>query len=120
MARNNCLAVVYAKGHSERVPGKNMRDLGGLPLFWHITKTAKRQAWIGIDRLVVDTDCPKIADYARCGGVEVVSRPDALTQPEATGDDLVYHTAVSFPRYEVILQLYPTSPFVDEDQPHRP
>ena len=104
------VAIVYAKSQSERVPGKNTRLLGGVPLFWHITATANRTSCV--DLVVVDTDCPQVALHARQRGVRCVARPAHLASNEATGDDLVVHSAAMFPGAAVLLQLYPTSPFV--------
>lgn len=110
MARPKVVAVVYAKGNSERVPGKNMRELGDVPLFWHITSTATRcQA---IDKVVVDTDCDVIRNYAMNRNVAVIRRPSWLATNEATGDHLVARTAELFPSADIVVQLYPTSPFV--------
>ena len=47
-------ALVPMRHHSQRVPGKNYRELAGKPLFHHIIETL--QSVPEIDVIVVDTD----------------------------------------------------------------
>jgi len=54
----NIVALVPMRHHSQRVPGKNYRPLGGKPLYQHVIETLL--ACPEIDRVVVDTDSPPI------------------------------------------------------------
>ena len=47
-------ALVPMKGHSERVPGKNLRHFRGRPLFYWILKSLHEVP--EVVRVVVDTD----------------------------------------------------------------
>ena len=49
-----CLAVIPARGGSKGLPGKNMRELGGLPLLVHSIRCAERLPRVA--RTVVSTD----------------------------------------------------------------
>jgi CMP-N-acetylneuraminic acid synthetase len=57
------LGWIPARQHSKGVPGKNKRVLGGQPLIVHAIRSAQRAACL--DRIVVSTDDPEIAELAR-------------------------------------------------------
>src|SRR5687768_15358323 len=63
------VAFVPARSGSERVPGKNVRPLGGHPLLAYAIETA-RQSGI-FERVVVSTDSEEIAEIARWYGADV-------------------------------------------------
>jgi len=74
--------LVPMRHHSQRVPGKNCRLLGGKPLFHHIIKTLLS---VGeIDEVVVDTDSPEIKNGLReyFPQVKIVDRPVELQADE--------------------------------------
>lgn len=72
------LCVVCARSGSQGLPGKNLRPLLGKPLImWSIEQA---QAAPEIDRVVVSTDSPAIADIARAAGADVpFLRPGELS-----------------------------------------
>ena len=57
------LALIPARGGSKGVPGKNIADLGGKPLLAWTAEAAL--AAESIDRIVVSTDSPEIAECAK-------------------------------------------------------
>lgn len=60
------LAIVPARGGSKQLPGKNIKPLHGRPLIaWTIEAARQSQA---VDRVLVSTDAPAIADVARREG----------------------------------------------------
>src|SRR5690606_26975179 len=67
--RRPTVAVVFARGGSKGVPGKNLRLVGGVPLVGRAVRAAR--ACPGIDRVVVSTDDEEIAAAARAHGAEV-------------------------------------------------
>lgn len=70
-------ALVPMKHESERVPGKNMRALGGPPLYHWVLETLRGTSTI--DEIVVNTDSEEIARGAeREFGARIVWRPDHL------------------------------------------
>jgi len=76
------VAFVFARGGSKGVPRKNLRLLAGKPLIAHAIGHAKAAA--GVDRVVVSTEDPEIADVAREWGAEVpFMRPAELATDEA-------------------------------------
>ena len=74
-------AFIPLKGHSARVPGKNLRLFRGVPLFHVIVRTLQKSEQV--DRIFIDTDSERIAaSAASLGGVHVIRR-----RPELEGDD---------------------------------
>ena len=69
--------------HSQRVPGKNYRDLAGRPLYQHILRNLL--AVPEIDRVVVDTDSPFIIDGLQKEFPQVI----VLERPEGLRDDRI-------------------------------
>ena len=72
------VALVPMRHTSERVPGKNYRELDGRPLFHHIVETLRTVP--SITEIVIDTDSPWITADTRESfpDVTVLSRPAAL------------------------------------------
>tara|TARA_X000000950_G_scaffold250761_1_gene311645 strand:+ start:1029 stop:1739 length:711 start_codon:yes stop_codon:yes gene_type:complete len=116
MNNNNpkVLAVVPAKKKSIRLPGKNLKKLGGHPLIaWTIDAAKKSKK---ITHLVVSSDCPKTCEIAKKYGALVpYLRPQILTGKNVTNYPVVMH-ALKFMekkfqiKYDIILLLQPTCP----------
>lgn len=104
------VAFVHAKGHSERMPGKNFAMLGGKPLICHAIKNAFAAPLV--DAVVIDSDSDVILDIGEKSGALRLKRPAELAQNDATGDDLAGWQADNVPNAEVIAQVVPTSPFL--------
>jgi CMP-N,N'-diacetyllegionaminic acid synthase len=108
------LALIAARGGSKRVPGKNIRPLGGRPLIGWSVEVAKGIA--EVCDIVVSTDDPDIAKVARDEGALVPwLRPAALATDTASSVDVCLH---ALDWYEAergdidgLLLLQPTSPF---------
>lgn len=108
------LAVVPARGGSKRLPGKNIKVLGGRPLIaWTIEEARASDVLLDI---VVSTDDEAIAEVARIHGASVPGlRPEQLASDTASSVDVVLH---ALDRYEAVhgevdgvMLLQPTSPF---------
>lgn len=108
------LAVIPARGGSKGLPGKNIRDFGGLPLIAHSILLARMCP--EIDRLVVSTDSEEIAAVARRFGADVpFIRPAELATDAAPMWDVLRHALATVERldgraYGSLLLLDPTSP----------
>jgi CMP-N-acetylneuraminic acid synthetase len=78
----NTTCVIGARGGSKGVAGKNIRPLLGKPLIaWSIEQAL---ACPDIDRVVISTDSPAIAEVARACGAEVpFMRPPELASDTA-------------------------------------
>ena len=108
------LALILARGGSKRLPGKNIRQLGGKPLIaWSIILAGKFDK---ISHVLVSTDSPEIAAVARAEGALVPwLRPAHLSTDSVSSFDAAIH---SLNWYEAehgqiggLLLLQPTSPF---------
>lgn len=111
---HECLALIPARGGSKSIPDKNIAQVGGKPLIaWTIRAAC---AAPGIERVVVSTDSPRIAQVAIEYGAEVpFLRPAELAQDDTPSMDVLVH-AIDWldqnqnyqPDYVALLQ--PTSP----------
>jgi CMP-N,N'-diacetyllegionaminic acid synthase len=108
------LALIAARGGSKRVPGKNLKLLGGRPLFaWSVSAVAGLP---DVCDTLVSTDTEEIADTARSLGAWVPwLRPAELATDTASSVDVCVH---ALDWYEAargpvdgLLLLQPTSPF---------
>jgi CMP-N-acetylneuraminic acid synthetase len=104
------LALIPARGGSLRLPGKNLRRLGGHPLIeW--TVAAARASGL-FDRVVVSTDSDDIAAAAREAGAETpFMRPPALATSAAASIGVMRHAIESLGIAGNVALLQPTSPF---------
>lgn len=105
------VAVIPARGGSKGLPGKNIKLLSGIPLIaWTINAALNSDF---IDRVIVNTDCDKIASIAKEYGAEVpFMRPSELATDTASSIDVVEHVLDSLNEtYDYVLLLQPTSPF---------
>jgi CMP-N,N'-diacetyllegionaminic acid synthase len=110
----NIVALVTARGGSKGIPGKNVASVGGKPLIaWSI------EAALGssrVQRTLVSTDDPQIAEVSRNAGAEVpFLRPPELARDNSSHLSVVLHTLDwladnddCHPDYLLLLQ--PTSP----------
>lgn len=63
------LAVIPARGGSKRIPRKNIKIFGGLPMIaWSIRAAEQSQCF---DRIIVSTDDAEIAQIAKEHGMHL-------------------------------------------------
>lgn len=109
----NILALIPARGGSRRVPGKNLRQLGGLPLLAWSIRAARGLA--DVCDILVSTDDAMIAAAAREEGALVPwLRPAALATDTAATVDVCLHALDWYESERAtpdgLLLLQPTSP----------
>lgn len=104
-------ALIPLKGHSQRVPGKNLRPIAGRPLF-HWVCLALRAA-PSIERIVVDTDTDDVENAVREFDPEIVilRRPEDL-QGDAMSVNKLIAWQISQLEGENFLQTHATSPLL--------
>lgn len=71
------IAIIPARGGSKRLPGKNIKLLGGIPLLAHSILYAKQHDFI--DAVYVSTDDVAIKEIALKYGAIVIDRPQSLS-----------------------------------------
>lgn len=116
------LALVLARAGSKRLPGKNIRILGGKPLIVWSIDAAK--GITEICDILVSTDAPAIAEICTEAGALVPwLRPAELATDTASSVDTALH---ALDWYEAangavdgLLLLQPTSPFRTEETMRR-
>ena len=119
MSRSRVLGLIPARGGSKRLPGKNLADLHGRSLLQRAIDAGL--AARGIDRLIVSTDDPAIAEAACAGGAEVpFLRPAELATDEASSLDVVRHAMAwadgnEPDAFSHLVLLQPTSPLRTAD-----
>jgi CMP-N-acetylneuraminic acid synthetase len=111
-------AFIFARGGSKGLPGKNIKELGGIPLLAHGIRLA--QSMDRIEEVFVSTDCEKIMDVARRFGAAVIERPVELASDTASEWQAWQH-AIQHVRadrgldFDVFLSLPATSPLRNQD-----
>jgi len=105
------IAIVPMRHVSERVPGKNYRSLGGIPLFHHVIKSL--QGVPEIDEIIIDTDSQVILEDAseRFPSVKRLVRPDHLRDGSIPMND-VLKNALRDTEAELVVQTHSTTPFL--------
>jgi CMP-N-acetylneuraminic acid synthetase len=109
---NRTFAFIFARGGSKGLPGKNIKELGGIPLLAHGIRLA--QAIERVERVFVSTDDAQIADVAKYFGADVIDRPSALATDIAS-EWMAWQHAIEHVRslglnFDVFLSLPATSP----------
>ena len=110
-AKCRIAAVVPMRHHSERVPGKNFREIAGVPLYHHIVRCLL--ACTEIDRILIDTDSPVILEDARehFPGIELHERPAKLRDGHISMNAVLANSIRQIPA-EYYLQTHSTNPLL--------
>ena len=105
------VALVPMRHDSERVPGKNRRLLGGVPLFHYILRTLV--AARSVERIVVDSDSREIeAALARdFPAVTFLPRPTDLLGGDVPMNEIILHD-LTVVEGDFFLQTHATNPFL--------
>jgi CMP-N-acetylneuraminic acid synthetase len=107
------LGLVPARGGSKGVPGKNVRPLAGHTLLEYTARAARESGVL--DRIILSTDSPDIADAGRRAGLEVpFVRPAMLAADDTPMVPVIEHALAELSREhwspEFVVLLQPTSP----------
>jgi CMP-N,N'-diacetyllegionaminic acid synthase len=88
--KHKIACVIPARGGSKGLPRKNIKLLAGKPLIAYTIGQALQSHYI--DRTIISTDDPEIADVSRQYGAEVpFMRPDNLAGDHASTIDVLLH-----------------------------
>lgn len=84
------IAIIPARGGSKRIPRKNIRLLGGLPMIAWPLRAARESGCF--DRIIVSTDDPEIAEVAQAhGGEAPFLRPPELSDDHCGTIPVIAH-----------------------------
>jgi len=109
------LFLLVGRGGSKGLPGKNLREIGGLSLIGYKARAALKSRYC--TRLIVSSDSAEIrAEAMRHGAEMLFERPAELATDTASSNDVVLHAmdwieAHEKRRYDAIMLLEPSSPF---------
>jgi N-acylneuraminate cytidylyltransferase len=118
MSTPSLVALIPARMGSKRVPGKNVRVLGGHPLIAYTIAPALASGIF--DRVIVSTDAEEVAAIARHYGAEVpFLRPAAMAGDKSPDIEWVEYTLAALrdagQPFDCFALLRPTSPFRTPD-----
>lgn len=110
------LAVIPARGGSKRIPRKNIKPFGGLPMIgWSIRAAIQSDCF---DRIIVSTDDPEIAEIAKEYGADVPFVRPACLADDYTGTIPVIAHAINWQNQHgrtssQVCCIYATAPFIE-------
>ena len=104
------LAIIPARKNSKRLPGKNYKALGGLPLFMHSVNFARLNSEI-IDEIILSSDDPVIFEIAKDENLRVIERPENLGKDITSTIEVLTHVLENIKEtYDYVILLQPTNP----------
>ena len=104
-------AIVPMRHRSQRIPGKNYKELGGKPLFFWILETILNVD--SVSQILVDTDSAIIATLVaeNFPSVTILNRPAHLSAADLSMN-LVLENSIKFAKNEYVVQTHTTNPFL--------
>jgi CMP-N-acetylneuraminic acid synthetase len=112
MTSCNRLAYLIIKAHSQRVPGKNFRLLGGKPLYrWILDSLLSLSE---VDRIVINTDARALLEehgLPNTDRLEIRDRPPALCGDSVSANDLIAADLPNLPAASYLMT-HATNPFL--------
>lgn len=85
------VAVIPARGGSERIPRKNIRLLNGQPLISYAIGAAQQASTV--DEVYVSTEDAEIAAVSESYGAQVIRRPQQFATNTASSESVLLHFA---------------------------
>ena len=114
------LAVCPARGGSKGIPLKNLVPFLSIPLVARVGNLVSEISII--DRAIVSTDHPEIAEVARQSGLDApFFRPEDLSGDQISDAQVLIHALQEMERidkvqYDIVIMLQPTSPLRRKEQ----
>lgn len=108
------IAILPMKGHSERVPKKNLRNFNGKPLYHHVLTSLLNCS--NIDKVVIDTDCEDIKKDAleNFKNIIVLDREESV-KGDMTSMNLVIDSVLNRVEGEYYIQTHSTNPLLKSE-----
>jgi pseudaminic acid cytidylyltransferase len=115
----SAIAIIPARGGSKRIPRKNLRPLGGVPVISYAINVALKSKLF--ERVFVTTDDQEIANLSINLGAEVPYLRNAdLSDDYATTIDVISDFVVQLQQqgelYEYACCIYPVTPFLQVER----
>jgi len=106
------ISLLPMKGHSERVPNKNMKNFNGIPLYHTIVNSLLASKYI--ESIVIDTDSKLIAEDAKKNfgdKIIIINRPIGIQGDFVSMNDIIDYD-LSEIEGEHFLQTHSTNPLL--------
>ena len=103
-------AVIPLRAGSQGLPGKNVRELAGRPLYRHSVDQALAA---GAARVLISTDIPEVLQAALPAGVVCIERPPELAGHTVPMDPVLLHALRAGAVAGPVVLLQATSPLRD-------
>ncbi|OQX53351.1 MAG: acylneuraminate cytidylyltransferase [Candidatus Cloacimonas sp. 4484_209] len=98
------------KGHSERIPNKNIRNFCGRPLLHWVMESLRKSPYI--KEIVINTDSEQISEEGRKNfGARIINRPQHLRGDMVPMNDIIAYD-LSQIKGEHFLQTHSTNPLL--------
>ena len=110
------LCIIPARSGSKGIPSKNIIDVCGKPMISYTIELASKLKKNGyVEKVIVSTDCSKIAEISKSYGAEVpFLRPKEIAGDKSKSIDFVLHSINYYEgidlNFDAIMVLQPTSP----------
>jgi CMP-N-acetylneuraminic acid synthetase len=108
------IAIIPARGGSKRLPQKNIKMLGGIPLLAHSILFAQANSAI-IDEIYVSTDDEEIKKTALQFGAKVIDRPVSLSGDAEPTVSALKNVLEQIDEVENVILLQATNPLRPEN-----
>jgi CMP-N-acetylneuraminic acid synthetase len=106
-------ALLPMKGHSERVPNKNLKDFHGLPLYHRITTSLLKSTYVDI--VVINTDSETIkkdAIKSFADRVRIIDRPESIQGNLISMNNIIEYDLHMLDSYTHFIQTHSTNPLL--------
>jgi CMP-N-acetylneuraminic acid synthetase len=105
-------ALIFMKETSDRVPGKNMKNLCGKPLFHWILDSLSESCYIS--EIIINTDSIEIAESAKSKyNVTIHMRPEYLNKIDSNEANQIIEYDLSITKGEYFFQSHSTNPLLN-------
>ena len=109
---SNVVAIIPARGNSQRIPLKNIKIFHGKPIIAYPINTAIESKLF--DRVIVSTDNQLIAAVAQQCGAEVIMRSEEMSKNEVGTQTVMAHVLKDI-ECEYACCIYPCAPMIHVD-----
>ena len=113
--KRNVIAIIPARGGSKSIKNKNLSLINNKPLIYYSIQSAKNSKFV--NRVIVSTDCKKIANVAKKYKAEVpFLRPSKISKDKTADYPVILHAILKLKlnqkefENDIILYLRPTQP----------
>jgi len=114
--RNRRIVIIPMKENNVRLPGKNVKMLGGKPLYHHMTDMLQS---IEVDLIIFDLQGESLVEqvnkdiaYQGWDRITISRRPSEYCDPMIGGNELLSRFRLEWKPDDVIAQMHVTSPFL--------